>query len=469
MIDIQEKPLRQIAAELRRGTLSARSLADGALANDRLGAYRERDQARTDRQADAADTAWRAGVDLGPLQGVPISVKDLFGVPGWSTFAGSPRQLPRRFEVAGPVVSALLGQLAVVTGKTHTVEFAFGGVGSNPHYPTPINPWDGEHHRAPGGSTAGGGVSLSEGSALLALGTDTAGSVRIPASWTGNVALKPTHGRWSTAGIVPLSPTLDTPGVLAREVDDLILACAALDPGDTASIEPPELSRLTLGRHDGLLFEGCSSGVVEAVEGALAELTAAGATVTSLELPEVGPAYELFKRGGPVGVELHHFLATELPDWLETLEPNVRSRIGDAGALTAHEYLGRLERLEALGTSARQRLGEVDVLVSPTVANSPPRLDEISSAESYGPQNLLCLRNTSVVSYLGFCAVTIPVGLDTLGLPVGLQLIGRPHEDERLLAIALAFERRLGRGRDRCGQPPRGGGEKGFAPLEHLG
>jgi aspartyl-tRNA(Asn)/glutamyl-tRNA(Gln) amidotransferase subunit A len=452
-------PLRELAARLRDGRSSARDLAEEALAADRLGAYREVDPAATRRQADAADAALRAGRDLGPLQGVTVSIKDLYGVPGYGTFAGSPRRLPARFELAGTLVRTLLAQLAVVTGKTHTVEFAFGGLGTNPHHPTPVNPWDARDHRAPGGSTSGGGVSLAEGSALLALGTDTAGSVRIPAAWTGNAALKTTRGRWATDGIVPLSPTLDTAGVLARTVDDLAYAFEALDPARPLSsgpaLDPPELSSVTLGRCDAVLFEGCSPGVVEAVDRALADLAGAGARVAALDLPEISPALDLFRRGGPVSIELHRFLSAELPDWISTLDPNVRARIGDAAALPPEEYADRLRAMRALAASAGERLRGVDALACPTVASTPPRLADVRSPRAYAVENVRCLRNTAVVSYLCLCAVTVPAGLDAAGMPVGLQLVGRGGGDERLLALARAVERALGPGHLRLGSPPR--------------
>ena len=453
MEDIDHLSLREIGKRLRAGATSAMELAEGALSRVRFGAYREVDEAKTLAQAAAADAAFSAGRDLGPLQGIPISVKDLYGVPGYGTWAGSPARLPARFETAGPVVRAALDQLATVVGKTHTVEFAFGGVGTNPHHPTPINPWDSLDHRAPGGSSSGAGVSLAEGSALLAFGTDTAGSVRIPASWTGNAALKTTWRRWSTEGIVPLSPSLDTAGLLARTVDDLALAFEVIDGGPRI-LQPP-ISSLRLGRCDELLFDGCSPGVVEAIEQALSELAGAGAEVVSSELPEALEAFDLLKQGGPVAAELYHFLSTEIPERLESLDPNVRTRIGGAAQLTAVEYLQRLKRMRALSARADERLSSVDLLVSPTVANTPPRLADIDSPGRYGPQNLLCLRNTSVVSYLGLCAVTIPVGTDRAGMPVGLQLIGRSSEDRHLLAWASSCEAVLGTGRDRLGRPPR--------------
>lgn len=410
---------------------------------DQHGAYCTIDQELSVGAARAADAAFEAGVRLGPLQGVPISVKDLYGVPGYSTYAGSTQRLPARFEAAGPLISKLRAQLGVIVGKTHTVEFAFGGVGTNPHYPTPINPWSPDAHRAPGGSSAGAGVSLSEGSAHLALGTDTAGSVRIPASWTGNAGLKTTKGRWSTEGVVPLSSSLDTTGILTRTADDLAFAFAALDP-NPGDLSPRPLSGARFGRVEKLLFEGCSPGVVEAVDAALSLVGAQGARVVDLELPELQEVKALFDAGGPVSAELYSFLSRELPPWLEALDPNVQARIGDAGRMPAHEYLARLARMADLKARVLRRMegalpGGVDVLVCPTVANSPPQLSEIDTPERYKPQNLLCLRNTCVASYLGLCAVTVPVGLDRNAMPVGLQLIGKPDQEAQLIGLARAL------------------------------
>ncbi|MBW2525856.1 MAG: amidase [Deltaproteobacteria bacterium] len=455
MSDLNALSLGEVGGRLRSGRLSALELTDRALSSDRHGAYRQLGADLARAQARAADAALRAGVDLGPLHGIPVSVKDLYGVSGFETWAGSRKRLPCRFEEAGPVVRAVLDQLGVITGKTHTVEFAFGGVGTNPHHPTPINPWSpmGEP-RAPGGSSSGAGVSLCEGSALVALGTDTAGSVRIPASWTGNVALKTSPGRWSTRGIVPLSPTLDTAGVLARTIEDLVVAFRAIDPRRADPLPAADLQGLRFGRCDELLFEQCSEGVAGAVDEAIAELVEGGVRLRALALPELGPTWELFRLGGPVSIELHHFLVSELPEWLDEIDPNVRARIGDAAQLSAHEYLSRLRAMRERAAAVDARLGEVDVVVSPTVPNTPPRLADVASVEGYGPQNLLCLRNTAMVSYLGLCAVTLPVGKDGAGMPVGLQLFARAGSEERLLAIALACERLLGTGRHRLGEPP---------------
>jgi len=242
---------------------------------------------------------------------------------------------------------------------------------------------------------------------------------------------------------------------MTRTVEDLQIAFEVIDPHGDGVGEPAELATLRAGRPDQLLFEDCSAGVVEAVDAALGELASAGMRLRALDLPELGPAWELFRQGGPVSFELHRFLATELPAWLETLDPNVRARIGDAAELPAREVAARRQRLRQLAASADERLRQVDVLVCPTVANTPPRLDDIATAESYGPQNLLSLRNTAMPSYLDLCAVTLPVGRDDAGMPVGLQLIARANDDARLIAVARACERVLGTARDRLGQPPR--------------
>src|SRR6516164_1459944 len=220
---------------LAEGKLKARELVETAIANhERFGgklmAYSQWAPAHARQCAAAADAAFAAGSQAGPLQGIPTSIKDLFAVSGFPTYAGSPKRLPPKFERDGPVIATLRRQLATVMGKTHMVEFAFGGTGHNAHYGTPYNPWDEKAHRSPGGSSSGAGVSLCEGSALLAFGSDTAASVRLPAAMTGNAGLKITKDRWSTAGIVPLSFTFDTPGILARSMADAAFSFAALDP-----------------------------------------------------------------------------------------------------------------------------------------------------------------------------------------------------------------------------------------------
>ncbi len=340
--------LAAITAALRSGDLSAVALLEEAAARhrrfgDRLHAYRVWDEGAARRQAEIADAAFAAGYDLGPLQGIPISVKDIFGVPGTQTFAGSPRALPERFETEGPLIRALRGQLSVIVGKSHTMQFAMGGLGTNSHWGTPRNPWDAVHHRAPGGTSSGAGVSLVEGSALVAIGSDTGGSIRTPASFTGTVGFKPTVGRWSTEGMVPLSPTLDSPGLATRTVADAAFAFAALD-ADTrqrgrSEIPASELRRLRIGVPDAPFWDDCSPGVAEAVRGALDRLVAAGATVEPMALPEAAEAASIWLKGGLSAPEFQRFISSELPAWQADLDAITVAKLGDAAKMTASEYL----------------------------------------------------------------------------------------------------------------------------------
>ena len=464
-VSLATASLAELADALREQAVTAAELTEEAVANherrgETLAAYKSWQPERARKEAQAADAAFAAGFELGPLQGIPVSVKDLYGVSGYRTFAGAPREMPSKWEEEGPVVSAVRRNLAVITGKTHTVEFAFGGIGTNPHWGTPRNPWDGKAHRAPGGSSAGAGVSLWEGSAAVALGSDTAGSVRIPASMTGTVGLKTTVGRWSTQGVVPLSRTFDTAGVLTRSVADAALAFAAIDP--LLTDEPHAfLAQTSLQRVEDLrvgvcdwFFQECDPGVAEGVKAAIDELAKAGLKVETFDWPELIEAAELFRTGGLAAAEFAAFINTEMQPFRATLDPNVLARFDRMEAVTAVEYLRRRWRIDELAATMDQRLAGVDFVIGPTVPITPPTLDSIASGETYQKANMAALRNTAPANLLSLCALTLPVALDKAGLPVGLQLIAPYGEDERLLAGGIAFEHVLGIARRRLGAPP---------------
>ncbi|HEU4825133.1 MAG TPA: amidase, partial [Dongiaceae bacterium] len=293
----------------------------------------------------------------------------------------------------------------------------------------------------PGGSSSGAGVTLGEGSALVALGTDTAGSVRIPASMTGNAGVKTTKGRWSTDGVTPLSPTFDTTGLLARSAADLAFAFQQLDDAPVSTLH--DLSGVRLGRAERFFWEGTSSGVSERVDEALRLAESDGAHMADLPLPAAGEVFALYHKGGIVAPELYAFLAAELPDWIETLDPRVRRRMEAGKGLPAWEYLQRKERYAGLGAGAAGTLAGVDALVCPTVPITPPPVADLADDEVYLKTNMLALRNTCPASFLGLCAVTLPAGRDAAGMPVGLQLVGAPGTETRLLAIAARLERLL--------------------------
>src|SRR5438067_3736512 len=464
--DPLSRPLIELAQDLHGRQVTARELVETAIARhervgERLHAYSYWGPEQARAVALAADAAFVAGVSVGPLQGLPVSIKDLFAAEGYPCFAGSSRRLPADpWERDGPLVAALRRQLGVIMGKTHMVEFAFGGTGQNSHYGAPYNPWDATAHRSVGGSSSGAGVSLLEGSAQLAFGSDTAGSVRIPASMTGNVGLKVTRGRWSTEGVVPLSFTFDTPGLLARSVADVAYGFAAVDPagidpvGFMARATARDIAGIRIGIGDAFLWRDCDPGIAETAQEALDALVRAGAVVQDFALPEAEGAYAVFLEGGLSAIELRSFLDRELPDWLPQLDPVIAPAVRAAESLSGRDYLARGARLRALAQRAAPRLTAVDVIASPTLCLTPPVMSDVADAASHLRVNRRIARNTVAVNYLGLCAITMPVGRDRAGMPVGLQLTAPAHTEEKLLTIALAAERMLGGAVDRLGTPP---------------
>jgi aspartyl-tRNA(Asn)/glutamyl-tRNA(Gln) amidotransferase subunit A len=464
MADALSLSIAEIAGLLGEGKLKARALAEAAIANhERFGgklmAYSQWAPEHARQCADAADAAFAVGSRAGPLQGIPTSIKDLFAVSGFATYAGSPKRLPPQFEIEGPVIAALRRQLATMMGKTHMVEFAFGGTGHNAHYGAPHNPWDANAHRSPGGSSSGAGVSLCEGSALLAFGSDTAASVRLPAAMTGNAGLKITKDRWSTEGIVPLSFSFDTPGILTRSMADAAFSFAALDPhlGDAFAFlrrVPESVDGIRIGVADSWFWDQCENGIDGVVRAAIDKLARAGAAVKQTPLPEAREAYAVFSEGGVSAIELRVFLDRELPDWLNTIDPVNAPALKTAETLSARDYRSRRLRLLAAATTAATHFDDVDVIATPTVMVSPHVLAEETGPQQFWARNRKIVHNLVPVNYLSLCAATLPVGLDRLGLPVGLQLIAKGGDDERLVAIACAVEGVLGAPRDVIGVVP---------------
>jgi len=461
-----QQPLSEIGEALRNGDVTAVALLDearSAHAENGLGldAYRTWDDRNALVRAKAADAAFKDKRDFGPLQGIPFSAKDLFGVEYIDTFAGSPNALPEMWHKEGPFLRAILNQGAVLTGKTHMVEFAFGGLGTNAHWPVPRNPWDGKDHRVSGGSSSGAGVSIIEGSAAFALGTDTAGSVRVPAGMTGTVGLKVTAGRWPLDGIVPLSPTLDTPGILTSSVADAALLFEVIDAHcggreTKPAVEAADLSAVRMGLCPDHFWHDCPDDIAAVTKQALSVLENAEASLEPFDLPETKAAYELFRQGSVVSSELKAFLEKELPDWEKTLDSNIAFRMSGAIGVNSEEVANRRKQMAEMTTSANARLDKVDVLVSPTVPITAPKVADVKDGKDYSAANLMALKNTCIANLLGLCAITMPIGLDNAGIPVGLQLMARANNEERLLSVALAFEDELGTGWQRLGPSPLG-------------
>ncbi len=450
---------------LRTRELSAVELCEAAIdrhqsLGDALHAYRHFDSEAALGAARDADRLLAAGTG-GPLCGIPVSVKDIYGARDMPTYAGSARQLPEDpWSSDAWLVDRVRRAGGVITGKTHTVEFAYGGVGMNPHWGTPHNPWDAETARIPGGSSCGAGVSLWEGSALLALGSDTGGSIRIPAAFTGVVGHKTTKGRLSTDGATQLSSTFDTVGALTRTVADSIYFFGCVDPkwGDPLplleSLETSSMEGVRIRLPECCLWEDCDPNLRDVLTGALEELETAGAEVERAVGTMIDDAYDHYMSGGIGSAEIHAWLSHHLPEWLDLLHPTVGARISGALSLESEEYRLALSKHRRMAAMADSLFDEADILVLPSNLISPPPVQEVADdLERYKVVNKATLQPTCPVNMLGLCAISIPAGLDANGMPVGLQLVARAGDDESLLGVALAAERVMGTAVERMGVP----------------
>ena len=465
--------LRDAVAALRQRDVTAVELVSAAIERHsaldaRLNAYKSFDATAAIKGARAADdtldqAAGDADLTAPPLCGIPVSIKDIYGVDGFPTYAGSSRKLPADpWSSDAWLVTRMREAGAVVVGKTHTVEFAYGGVGINPHWGTPWNPWDPDVSRIPGGSSCGAGVSLWERSAMIALGSDTGGSIRIPAAFTGVVGHKTTKGRWPTDGVVQLSSTFDTVGALTRSVEDSIWFFGSVDnraPHDPAvlleTLEASSLDGLSVGIPECTIWEACQTDVRDVLERALEEIEGGGAQLTRLVATILDDAVDLYMSAGIGKAEIYAFLAERLPGALDLLHPTVGGRLADPLLVDGPGYRDAVSRQRHLAALADTAFDDCDVIVLPTNLITPPPVASLADdLAAYGEVNYVTPRPTCAVNLLELCAVNVPVGLDRSGMPVGLQIVGRSGEDEALLGVALAVERVLGTPEKRLGIPP---------------
>ncbi len=461
------RSISDIASALRRREFSATELMTAALDRhgrfgERLRAYKLFDAERALESARAADQLLASDGDAPPLTGIPMSVKDLYGVDGLPTFAGTSRQLPDKWSRDAWLVAQLRGAGAITVGKTHMVEMAFGGVGINPNWDTPWNPWDKDTHRIPGGSSSGAGVSLWEGSALIALGSDTGGSIRIPAALTGTVGQRTTRGRWPTEGVVPLSHTLDTVGALTRTVADYVYFFGCVDPkwGDPQTLlehlDTTELSSVRMAVPQCGIWDDCEPGIVDVLDGVVSRLGNHARNLIEIDGRLLDDAFGLSMGRRPIAsTECRAFLESELPGWIDIRHPIVRSRVVQGLALDDPEYLAALEDHRGLVKRAGKLFEDADVLVLPSNVISPPPVADLADLDRYGKANAAILRPTYPISALGLTAISIPVGIDGNAMPIGLQLVAPGGQDEALLGVALAVEREIGTASQSLGRPPR--------------
>lgn len=437
-----------LAAELDSGRATSRGLVEEALARiaDPKGegarSFREVYDASARGAADAQDKLRKAGYRLSPLAGLPISIKDLFDVAGERTLAGSTAlddALPAAKDAA--IVARLKAAGAVILGRTNMTEFAFSGVGINPHYGTPGNPWD--RSRIPGGSSSGAAVAVADGQGVVAIGTDTGGSVRIPSALCGLVGFKPTQFRVPRDGAIPLSTTLDSVGPLANSVaccaiTDAVLAGDVPKVPDAASVEG---LRLAVPRGS-FLLENLDPEVAEGFAGACGALSRVGARVTDLPLPDLADHAVINAKGGFSPSEAWAWHADLIARRGRDYDPRVRQRIERGAQMIAVDYIRLIENRARFIARIAARTEPYDALLAPTVPVIAPRIGDFSADDDFYRLNALILRNPSLVNFLDGCAVTLPVSPPG-DAPVGLMLIGRRGTDKRLLAIARGIEAAL--------------------------
>jgi aspartyl-tRNA(Asn)/glutamyl-tRNA(Gln) amidotransferase subunit A len=390
-----------------------------------------------------ADARARAGISLGALDGTIVSIKDLFDVAGEVTRAGS-KVLAEEAKPAvadSAVVRRLRSGGAVIVAKTNMTEFAFSGIGANPHYGTPGNPAD--RTRIPGGSTSGGAVAEADGMCEIAIGSDTGGSTRIPAALCGLVGFKPSRQRISTAGVYPLSQSIDSIGPIATSVIDCAKADAVMAGEDFASFDPAPLAGLRIGIAQGMPLENLDVTVAKRFSEANDRLERASCRLSNEELALLDGMVKVNSRGGVQPAEAFTLHRDRLDRRGEALDQNVRMRLERARGITAADYIEMVNERAALIRAMDARLADIDVLAMPTTPIVAPTMDEVALPENFARRNAILLRNTSIANFFDLCAISLPLPRDG-GLPVGLMLIVRNGLDHRLFRIAAAVERLFG-------------------------
>ncbi len=443
---MEMRTLEEIRLDVLEGRTTSVSLTRKALARSSCGNGQGRSVFiklfHDDAMATAAavDQLPRSAQALLPLSGIPLSIKDLFDLRGRVTLAGSQARVdapPARQDAL--LVRRLRAAGAVITGTTNMSEFAFSGLGLNPHYGTPLNPFERHLERIPGGSSAGAAISVTDGMAAAAIGTDTGGSVRIPAALCGLTGYKPTARRIPLDGVFPLSSSLDSVGPIARCVADCKLLDAVMANRLPAPPAPFVVDLMRLAVPEALVFEDIDATVATSFERTVNHLSALGAKIVRIPLKEIAEVPIINAKGGFAAAEAFAHHRQLIAEKGVLYDPRVLSRILRGADQTVADYID----LSAQRADLIDRVAEVtapfDAVIMPTVPRVAPRITQLNSDEDYYRMNALLLRNPFVVNFLDRCAVTLPCHVEGEA-PVGFTLMGNTMEDERLLDLAAGVE-----------------------------
>ncbi|MDB5957268.1 amidase [Ramlibacter sp.] len=438
--------LAELSAALRAGTLTSRQLVEQCMARaqDPAGegarTFIHLDGENARRAADQVDQVRRAGGDPGPWAGIPISIKDLFDIAGQVTTAGSVvlKDAPRASADAVPV-ARLKAAGFVVMGRTNMTEFAYSGLGINPHYGTPANAHERALRRIPGGSSSGAAVSVTDGMAAAALGTDTGGSCRIPAALNGIAGFKPTANSVPMEGTFPLSPSLDSVGPLAATAQCCAILHGVLSAAPATAEAQLGLAGLKLAIPQTVMLDGLDAQVSASFAQAVSRLSAAGVAIGELAFKQFGELAGANSKGGLIAYEAYAAQRERLQQRGSGYDPRVKVRMEKGAAQTADDYA----QLQAFRRDWIRRVSAemqaCDFLVCPTVPTIAPEIAALAGDDEYGRVNLAMLRNPTFANFLDGCSISVPCQAAGTA-PVGLMLIGRHGDDARLLAAARAVE-----------------------------
>ncbi|MEO6920698.1 MAG: amidase [Collimonas sp.] len=444
--------LHSLSAALRQNSVSSAELTEAALARalDPAGeghrVFTEIYAAPARAAAQASDLLRASGQVRSPIDGLPISVKDLLDVAGSATRAGSVAlNGAAPASVSAVVVQRLVAAGAVIVGHTNMTEFAYSGLGINPHYGTPRNPWDRANGRIPGGSSSGAAVSVSDGMAVASIGSDTGGSVRIPAALCGLTGFKPTARRVSLEGVLPLSPQLDSIGPIATSVSCCVVLDAVLAGEPIPVLMPFPLRGLRLGMPTTLVLDGMDNQVAAAFTRARTRLQAAGALIEEIEIPEFSSAAAINAKGGFTAAEAYAWHRPLIAARAAAYDPRVISRILRGKEISAADLIDLIAARKQWIAAVEQRVARYDALIMPTVPIVAPAIAELeASDEAYFAANGMILRNPSLINFLDGCALSLPCHAAG-DAPVGLMLTGVAGQDRKILEIGLAVEAALHR------------------------
>lgn len=443
------KSIAQLSVLLQTGALDPRALAEETL--DAIRSHADQSifirptPERAMAEAEISAKRLAEGRSIGVLDGIPVAWKDLFDMQGMATTAGSKVLAKSRPATADAAVVAALKQAGMIAvGRTNMSEFAFSGIGINPHYGTPKNPAATDAPRVPGGSSSGSGVAVAAGLVPVAIGTDTGGSIRIPAAFNGIVGYKATRGRYGMGGVFPLAKSLDSLGPLCRTVQDAVWVDAAMRGCTRSEVVRGGLEGQSLVVPETVFFDGIEDGVATAFEAALEKLTNAGARIRRQAFPIFSQLFELIaEKGALVTAEAYAFHHERLHgENARNIDPRVVSRILAGQKITVPDYVHILQTRERMIAEMARSVAPGEILVSPTLPHVAPKIEGLLADDaSFFAANAKALRNTQIGNFLDWCGVSIPCGTTgAAGMPVGCLLSGLPHTDDHLLAVALAAE-----------------------------